>query len=69
MKILKSISLNPFDSPIEGQTILQVGWGNPARPNCPPYSAIYLTMTSGRVFVITQCYGEVSIDEVVEQGA
>lgn len=65
MSKIKSFSFQNSDSPLNGEKIKQVSWGNPTRDDAKPYSAITLTMASGKVFVITQCLGEVQIDECV----
>jgi hypothetical protein len=54
---------------IAGETIAEMkynvpeGWDYNKPQNI--YSAFTITMKSGRVFVITQCMGEMQIDEVL----
>lgn len=70
----KGISLgNGYSCPMIGKTVAKVAWGDPTRDpardpaQVRPYSAITLTMRDGTVFVLTQCMGEVNIDQAVER--
>ena len=64
MPYLKDISLQTGSSPIEGETVKSVSWGDSIDNRRRPYTAISLTMQSGRVFVITSLLGEVCIQLV-----